>query len=149
MIVNKFRNGYFVFVLLIFLGSFIMYYFVAETKEKIQLKKMEDANDKIKYYETMLWSVSNCITLNLESENCLVSDNILSVMENKKIRLSDLIDSEKIIFVRYAEENCGSCIDFIIPFVQKLSDSIGPENVIFLASYDSERLMIFFLRRIN
>lgn len=84
--------------------------------------------------------------------NALASDGNLfyPVVENAQERkvLYNLIETTPKLIFYYSELNCNSCVEIIVKEVENYRDSIGSENIIYLANYRRARDMLIF-KRIN
>lgn len=73
-----------------------------------------------------------------------VQGQLLESSNGSMLRLMDLAGSSPKVVFRISDRHCGECILAQLPFLKKLSDSIGKENVVILGSYlNFKNLKIF------
>lgn len=141
---EKWKSALLILGLLLMIFSFVAFHYSNNMTLKRLEEQYEAKCEQFDYEHVLLESLKDCSGVAMEVENLVVADDSLKDYQGKVVRLSDVLGNDKKLFVRYTQENCGSCVDFILPFVRNLSDSIGADKVIFLASYDSNHLLKIF-----
>lgn len=102
-------------------------------------------NRDVEYYKTLLNIIINESIEGYNAEGQKLTDSLaIYSLEGERMLLSQLLNENYFLFFRYNENSCGSCVDFIIPYIQRLSDEVGKEKIIILASYTENRFLKFF-----
>ncbi|MCK7540813.1 MAG: hypothetical protein MZV63_62955 [Marinilabiliales bacterium] len=91
----------------------------------------------------------NNIYFQEESEGA-VMDGLLQIESETgdSSRLAALISGKPLLFLRYSSLNCNLCVDHSLNYLKSLADSIGHENIVILASYNTMRELALF-KRVN
>lgn len=105
-------------------------------------RNIRQREDELAYRTQML---SYLMFTQLKSEGCQLD---FKVTPSDSLALyTKLKESIKLVFF-HSEVNCNSCVESNIPFLNDFGDSIGKQNIIFLASYKQKRDLTVF-KRIN
>ena len=70
-------------------------------------------------------------------------DSKLYDIEGSTTTIKGIYKETKIMCFRFSKMHCQSCIDILLPEVEKLSQKIGYENIVFLASHYNTRRIQF------
>ena len=74
----------------------------------------------------------------------LPEDIVFTTIDNKKIKLKELINKHPKLVFRFSERNCNSCIEFVLEEIEKFSKRVGKNNIAIIASYkDLKNLLLF------
>lgn len=85
----------------------------------------------------------------LQSEGMqLDSAMILWDTDGKPYKLKKLVNSHKLIVLRYSELNCNVCVDTLFSRIKHCVTEINKNNILVLASYHNKRDLLIF-KRIN
>lgn len=82
------------------------------------------------------------------SNEKLPGDVSLSDELGNKMTIDDLCRKGKKFIFRYSHLNCNVCVDVLIPELKALSENIGEDNLVFIASYLNDRDLHVF-KRVN
>ena len=67
------------------------------------------------------------------------SDSKLYDIDGNTTTIEEIYKGSSIMCFRFSKRHCQSCIDILLPEIEKLSQKIGHENIIFLASHYNTR----------
>lgn len=71
-------------------------------------------------------------------------NRMLADINNKTVRLSDIINSPKLI-LRYSEMNCDVCIETQIRNLNRLADSVGAGQIVLFLTYRDSKYVKRFM----
>ncbi|MCX6149235.1 MAG: redoxin domain-containing protein [Ignavibacteriales bacterium] len=133
---NK-KNIYLRYIVIFFLGGGIIgltYNNISKLTLKTDRKSLTDEFKN--FYEFQLRAESKSIP----QEMAIFND------KSQIITLSNLIGNSPKIILKYSELGCSVCIDKQIENLKKVSQKIGNQNIIILASYRQKKNLILFKR---
>jgi len=134
------------FFLSIFFFTLLTLFFVQrqQFKHTEQQHKIQVGIDSIRMEQIYVYILNyeDYISVPL-SKQMLVSDS-----NNKYIKIERLTNKKKYIF-HFDETNCFTCVEKYLPFLKKLSEKVGKDNVIILGSYEKSGNLFLTLRGYN
>jgi len=116
----------------------------------VKLKESAGKNDNgLKLSEMKADMLLNNIYFQQESEGAVMDGSLQIESESGEVFcLAELTSGKPLLFLRYSHLNCNLCVDHSLNYLKSIGDSIGPENVVILASYNTMRELALF-KRVN
>ena len=106
-------------------------------------------NYKQLYYNNRMDAIISEETLNrlidnterqLNAENTILNDFLLSDMQNSTIKLSEILDSIKLLY-RFFPQTCPPCLERDLDSLKVIGKKIGSNNIIIISSFEESRLL--------
>jgi len=134
----------------ILIKSALVVFVVLNVALVVKLKGSAGSDDElVKAGEMRVTMLLNNIYFQEESEGALM-DGLLQIESEagESSRLAALTSGKPLLFLRYSSLNCNLCVDHSLNYLKSLADSIGHENIVILASYNTMRELALF-KRVN
>lgn len=106
-------------------------------------------NYKLLYYNNRLDTIISEETLNrlidntgrqLNAENTILNDFLISDMQNSTLKLSEILDSTKLLY-RFFPQTCPPCLERDLDSLKVIGEEIGFNNIIIISSFEEPRLL--------
>ena len=130
-------------LLLLSLGFFIYRKRVLADNDRMTLaiSRLETVN---KVLANKLLIQSNVLSIPLDLDKLVVEDT-----SGKQEILKKFFNSPRKVIYRVSESYCMECVKKQLPFLKKISNKIGKQNVAILASFSNSKMFRIFLQENN
>ena len=132
------------------LKSALVLFVVLNVALIMKLKRTSGSGDDVlKVAEMKTEMLLNNIYFQEESEGAVMNGLLQIESEaGDSSCLAALTSGKPLLFLRYSSLNCNLCVDHSLSYLKSLADSIGHENIVILASYNTMRELALF-KRVN
>lgn len=127
-------------LLVLFLGFYTLYLKNTKGHEEKKIKKEISAGTTNELLTDYILLQSKLSSFNLNN-NITVED-----ISGKKILLSNILESNKMIVYRISESYCMECIKAQFPFLNILSEKLGKKHLLLLTSFSSLKDFKIFMQ---
>ena len=116
----------------------------------VKLKQTSgNSDDQLKVNEMKVEMLLNNIYYQGESEGAVMDGALQTESESGDVSsLAALVSGKPLLFLRYSQLNCNLCVDHSLNYLKTIADSIGSDNIVILASYNTMRELALF-KRVN
>ena len=150
LIINLMNKKYLLIIVFFSLVLVALLFLIYKYDFRIQQKDIiiREINDEKRFYESIVKLITNNAFLQFESTDTKMED--LIVYSNDDVnnrRLSDFLEDNSFLILRYNETYCKSCVDHSLEALLDYKDEIGIDNILIMATSENIRKLKAFVNK--